>query len=164
MTQETQKKSLLLEELKNRIKHELEQAKSAFDTTRKHATDAELKADGKYDTRSIEAGYLAGAQKKRVDELELELGLLDEVSLTHASDKVSVGSMVSLEHNGQERVYFISSTSGGSMIKVLGEVVLVISAFSPIGSEVIGLEVGDSFEVEVKEGSEPREYQVKKIN
>lgn len=156
-------KSLLLEELKSRIKRELEQAKEAFDTTRKHATDEELKADGKYDTRSIEAGYLAGAQKKRVDELELELGLLDEVNIDHKPDKVSVGSMVSLEHNNQVRLYFISSTSGGSMIKVEGQVVLVISAFSPIGSEVIGLEVEDSFEVEVSEGSPPREYVVKDI-
>lgn len=163
MTKDIADKSLLLEELKTRLKREIEQAKKAFATSRLHATSEELKADGKYDTRSIEAGYLAGAQKKRVDELELELNLLEEVNIEHSPDKVSVGSLVLLKFNEQERLYFISSTSGGSMIKIGNHVVLVISAFSPIGSEVIGLEAGDTFEVEISENSEPREYQVVSI-
>lgn len=154
-------KKTILSHLKDRLVKELQQAKEAYDTTHKHATDSEMKADDKYDTRSIEAGYLAGAQKRRVEELELEIQLIDEVNLEHINDKVAVGSLVSLKHNDQSRKYFISSTSGGSMIKVEDEVVLVISAFSPLGSEVIGLAVGDSFEVEVKE--QLREYEVLEI-
>ena len=33
----------------------------------------DLKAESKWDTRAIEAGYLASAQKKRLKELEMEL-------------------------------------------------------------------------------------------
>lgn len=154
-------KKEILNHLKEQLQNELEKAKSAYDTTHKHATDSEMKADDKYDTRSIEAGYLAGAQKKRVEELELEIQLIDEVNLDHVNDKVAVGSLVTLNFNNQDRRYFISSTSGGSMIKIKDEVVLVISAFSPIGSEVIGLKVGDSFEVEIKE--QQREYEVTEI-
>ena len=101
---------------------------------------------------------MAGAQKKRVDELGLELNLLDEIVLDHSVDAVCVGSLVSMELNGLSRYYFISSTSGGSALSIEGTSILVISAFSPIGSEAIGLKASDSFEVEVAGGK--REYKI----
>ncbi len=149
-------KKTVIDQLKANIQKELDAAKQAYDTSHKHATDQDLKADGKYDTRSIEAGYLAGAQMKRVNELEEEFKLIEEVNIDHKPDMVSVGSLISLRHNGQERFYFISSTSGGTMINVEGQVVLIISAFSPIGTEVLSLKAGESFEVEV--AGKTREY------
>ena len=154
-------KKLIIQDLKSKIQEELDKAKSAFETTRNHASEKELKAEGKYDTRSIEAGYLAGAQKKRVDELELEIQLLDEMNIDHPPEKVSVGSLVEITLNNQNRLYFISSTSGGSLLNIQNNPVLVISAFSPIGSEAIGLEKGDTFEVEA--ANETREYEITQI-
>lgn len=155
-------KKNILNFLKDQLQSEFDQAKAAYDTSRSHANSGEMKSEGKYDTRSIEAGYLAGAQKKRVDELEQELKLLDEIDLTLCPDTVSVGSLVEIEFNEMTRLYFISSTSGGTMMKTNDEIVLVISAFSPIGVEVIGLKIGDSFDVEIK--GEIREYTVKMIS
>ena len=157
----TIKKQAILDELKLRVQKDLTQAKSAFKSTKGHATDSELKSDGKYDTRSIEAGYLAGAQKKRVDELELELGLLDEININHLPSEVSVGSLAEIEFNKMKRLYFISSTSGGTMLEIEGETILVISAFSPIGAAAIGLSVGDTFEVET--ATNTREYTILSI-
>ena len=154
-------KAAVLEYLKDQLQTEFEKAKLAFETSRGHATNQELKSEGKYDTRSIEAGYLAGAQKVRVDELENDIKLLDEIDLTLSSDTVSVGSLVEIEHNNMTRTYFISSTSGGTMIKDGNKVILIISAFSPIGAEVIGLSIGDSFEVEIQ--GNLREYSLKSI-
>lgn len=154
-------KKKILDELKALVQKDLDLAKAAFKTTKHHATEQELKSEGKYDTRSIEAGYLAGAQKKRVDELELEVGLLDEISLDHHPDEVSVGSLVEIELTGVKRLYFISSTSGGTLLNIDNQPILVVSAFSPIGSAAIGLSVGDEFEVE--SASQTREYKVSSI-
>jgi transcription elongation GreA/GreB family factor len=154
-------KESILNFLKEQMQVEYDKAKKAYDTSHQHATSSELKSEGKYDTRSIEAGYLAGAQKKRVLELEQEIKLLDEIDLTLSNQTVSVGSLVKIKLNDLERTYFISSTSGGTMVQHKGEVILVISAFSPIGVEVIGLSAGDSFEIEVQ--GKPREYQVTHI-
>jgi len=154
-------KENILNFLKDQLQSEYDQAKEAYESSHSHATSGELKSEGKYDTRSIEAGYLAGAQKKRVDELEQELKLLDEIDLGLSPDTVSVGSLVEIEFNEMARLYFISSTSGGTMMKTSDGVILVISAFSPIGVEVIGLTTGDSFDVEIK--GESREYTVKAI-
>ena len=154
-------KKAVLEFLKDQLQTEFEKVKHAFETSRGHATSQELKSEGKYDTRSIEAGYLAGAQKVRVDELENDIKLLDEIDLSLPNDTVSVGSLVEIEHNNMTRTYFISSTSGGTMIKDGDKVILIISAFSPIGAEVIGLSAGDSFEVEIQ--GNLREYNLKSI-
>jgi len=156
------KKQNILNFLKEQLQSEFDQAKAAYATSRTHATSGEMKSEGKYDTRSIEAGYLASAQKRRVDELEQELKLLDEIDLSLSPDTVSVGSLVEIEFNEIARLYFISSTSGGTMMETDDGVVLVISAFSPIGVEVIGLGRGDSFDVEIK--GETREYCVKTIS
>lgn len=155
-------KQKILEHLKKNIQQELDKAKNAYQTSHGHATDNELKADGKYDTRAIEAGYLAGAQKKRVEELEQEVKLLDEIDLSHTNDQVSVGSLVGLSYNNLEKKYFISSTSGGSMFNIDGEIILIISAFSPLGVEAIGLKKGDTFEVQVK--NQDREYTITSID
>jgi transcription elongation GreA/GreB family factor len=151
-------KQSIINELKNKITLELQAAQAAYDSVKSYATDQEIKAESKYDTRGIEAGYLAGAQKKRVDELNLELNLLEEISLDHHPDSVAVGSVVQLETNDVTKLYFISSTSGGSVLRFQDQVVLVISAFSPIGSQVIGLQTGDVFDVEVSGGT--RDYKV----
>ena len=48
------------------------------------------------------------------------------------------------------------------MVRHEGDVILVISAFSPIGVEVIGLSIGDTFEVEIQGST--REYTVTAIS
>ncbi len=151
-------KKMIVKELKDSVQKDLDLAGQVFKTTKGHASEQEMKAEGKYDTRSIEAGYLAGAQKKRVDELELEMGLLDEINLDHLPTEVSVGSLVEIEFSNVKRHYFISSTSGGTLLNIDNTPILVVSAFSPIGSAAIGLAVGDEFEVE--SASQTREYKI----
>lgn len=158
MTKSPIEKEKLIEALKEKVQAELSEIKKAFQSSHSLATSSEMKSEGKYDTRSIEAGYIAGAQQKRVQELELELGLLDEININHLPDTVSVGSIVEIKYNDLTRVYFISSTGGGSFLSVEDHTVMVISAFSPIGAEVIGLAKNDEFEVEHK--NESRQYQV----
>ncbi len=122
-----------------------------------------MKSDGKYDTRGIEAGYLAGAQLKRVEELKLEIQMLEELPVKnyHADDVVGVGALVDLEINGTVRSYFIATTAGGTILKLDDKAVLVISVFSPIGDAVLGLSVGDEFELETASGA--RHHKIVKI-
>jgi transcription elongation GreA/GreB family factor len=156
-------KSLIIEELKRRVNAEMAQAKLASDNTASYARDGDVKTDGKYDTRGIEAGYLAGAQEKRVEELKAELQMLEELPVREfaADDEVALGALVGIELNGQTRQYFISSTAGGTMLSVAQTPVLVISVFSSIGDAALGLKVGEEFELETPQGT--RQYCVKSI-
>ena len=154
-------KTKIVDELLTKAKEDLAQAKAAFSTTKEHTCSAELKSEGKYDTRSIESGYLAGAQQVRVNELEQEVELLEKIELDHKNDTISVGSLVEIEFNNLKKLYFISSTSGGTMLRIDGQMILVISALSPIGTSAIGLSSEDNFEVETK--NETREYTINRI-
>lgn len=151
-------KESILKELKDRARSNLAQTKEALTHAKEHATEDEMKSEGKYDTRSIEAGYLASAFQGRKEELEQELALLDEIDLDLLGSDISVGSLVEIELNSQKRLYFISSGTGGTLIEIEKQTILIISAFSPIGAAAIGLQKGDSFELEVSSGV--RDYQI----
>lgn len=157
-------KEILLKELISRATIELEQLEVAAKSNRDFATDQEFKAESKYDTRQLEASYLASAEAKRVEELKLEIQILQDVDL-NASKKlgeISMGALVELSHNKQSRKYFLIPTAGGTLLSVEGEAVVVVSVFSPIGDAMMGLKTGEEFEVETPK--ENRHYQILSVS
>jgi len=153
-------KKLIIEKLIEQLNVELDKAKGAYATSKNLTQDSEFKAESKWDTRSIEAGYLAGAQKVRVDELEMDVKMIEDLGDEKNNKKstIGIGSLVEINLNGNSKKYFIAPTAGGTMINIDGEVLLVISVFSPIGNAVMDLVGGDSFELEM--GGTNREYEV----
>ena len=91
-------KKKIIEELLLKVRTELSALESASKSAKAYVTDGDIKSDGKYDTRGIEAGYLAGAQEKRVEELKLELQMLEEIPIRDFSkgEEVGIGSLVDL--------------------------------------------------------------------
>lgn len=156
----TNLKEQLLQTLVERVKRDLQEASLAALATSAGAKDESMKSDGKYDTRAIEAGQLAGAQLRRVEELKLELQMLEEMPRRSFSgdDEIALGALVDLKHQGQTRRYFLCSTAGGTMLEAGGQAVLVISVFSPIGDAALGLKRHDTFELETP--SNKRLYEV----
>ncbi len=156
-------KKKIVESLIEKLNSELIEVENAARSTRDLATADDLKSEGKYDTRAIEASYLASAQNKRVEEIKLDIQMLEdlEVHVEASAVKLQLGSLGLIRCNGQERLYFISSTSGGSMLMIDSQPVLVISVFSPIGDAALGLGAGENFEVETPK--EIRQYEVLKV-
>lgn len=153
-------KNEIFKQLIAQVSQELAAAEASQATSANYAQDESVKSDGKYDTRGIEAGYLAGAQQKRVEELKLEKQMIEEIPVKEfgLNDEVGLGALVDIEFKGQTRHYFVCSTAGGTMLKVQNKAVLVISVFSPIGDAVMGLKVGEEFELETPQ--ETRHYRV----
>lgn len=142
---------------------DLASAESANQSAQAYKATDDMKSEGKYDTRAIEAGYLAGAQDRRVEELKLEVEMLEDLPVRDflADESISVGALVELTHNDVTRLYFISSTAGGTPLSIDGKPLLVISVFSPIGAAAVNLVVGEQFELETPSGA--REYTVTSI-
>lgn len=140
-------KKIILEKLIENLKNELSEVEGAAKSTRDLVSQDDLKSEGKYDTRAIEASYLASAQLKRVEEIKLDIQMLEEIEL-HKTESLQMGSLALIEYNGNQRYYFLTSASGGSLLNIDGKTVLVISVFSPLGNGALGLVAGESFEVE----------------
>ncbi len=153
-------KKQILDELISRARTELAGLEESAKSNRDFATDPEFKAESKYDTRGLEASYLASAEAKRVEELKLEIQILEEVDVDQSKKlgEISIGALVELEHQNQKRKYFLIPTAGGTIVKVDDEAVLVVSVFSPIGDALMGLKSGDDFDVETPK--ETRNYQI----
>lgn len=153
-------KEKIINELLKRVRTELSGIEESLKSTRELATDQEFKAESKYDTRALEASYLASAELKRVEELKLEIQILEDVDLNASKrmNEISMGALVELSYHQLPRKYFLIPTAGGTMVEVDGETILVVSVFSPIGDALMGLKVGDEFEVETPK--ETRHYKV----
>jgi uncharacterized protein (DUF2345 family) len=63
-------KSALLERIRVELRSQFERLAQAAREAHAAATDPGSKAESKYDTRSLEASYLATGQAKQVEELE----------------------------------------------------------------------------------------------
>lgn len=150
-------KKNILKKLIENLQTELGEVEGAAKSTRDLATQDDLKSEGKYDTRAIEASYLASAQQKRVEEIKIDIQMLEEIEIQN-SKKLQMGSLALIEYKGNERYYFLTSTSGGTMLTVDGQTILVISVFSPLGNGALGLVEGESFEVET-----PKELRTYKV-
>jgi transcription elongation GreA/GreB family factor len=157
-------KDLIKKALIEKVDLELKALEAAAQTTKDYVQDGDLKSDGKYDTRGIEAGYLAGAQMKRLEELKLEKQMLEEIPLGEfsAQDEIGIGALVEIELNGITRKYFLATTAGGTMLNIEGQGILVISVFSPIGDAIVDQKVGDEFELETPQGK--RSYTIVSVS
>ena len=85
---------------------ELEVYFRAAQASRAEATHEQSKPENKYDTRGLEASYLARGQSKQAAEIEAAIADFEklEVRTFGAADGVRVGALVELETCG-ERSY-----------------------------------------------------------
>jgi transcription elongation GreA/GreB family factor len=118
-------------------------AQSAFDA----ATDPDSKAENKYDTRTLEASYVARGQATRLAETEQALSSFRALSAreTRSGNNVTLGSYVVVQaSNGAKSHYFIGPAAGGTEIIIDDIEVVVITSSSPLGQQLMGQQQGAS--------------------
>jgi len=137
-------------------------AKAVLAATHEAATHAESKAENKYDTRGLEAAYLADGQRRRLHEIETALAAYRNLQAGVSSDgRVRVGALLCLDHDGAERWFFLGPDAAGLKLQHDGREILVITARSPLGQGLLGREVGD--EVELRVHGQLQRYEVLQI-
>ena len=128
------------------LKEELETCLTAAKAASSAATDPDSKAENKYDTRSLEASYLARGQALRVAELQETLHAFQTLSLRRfeRDDPINLSALVTLKSEDGESNYFLASAAGGTEIQHAGHEVMVITPASPLGQKLMGKTIGDS--------------------
>ena len=132
----------------DRLQADLVIARDALKASHEAATHAESKAENKYDTRGLEAAYLADGQRRRVHEIETALVAYRNLPVhTQEGEPIRVGALVSLDQEGVARLIFLGPDAAGLRITDEGHEVLVITPRSPLGQALLGRREGDEVEV-----------------
>jgi transcription elongation GreA/GreB family factor len=116
------------------------------------ATHSESKAEDQYDTRGLEASYLAGAQSRRALELEQILNSYRFIDVKSFGPQSPIAATALVElraDNGNCSTYLLMPTGGGMSVDWHGKKVQTITAQSPLGSALVGRKVGDEVSVSV---------------
>ena len=135
-------------------KHALSELESIAERAHNEAIHSENKSDGKYDTRAIEAGYLAGAQLKRTEAARRELAALTQLSDQALNGPIQVGALVRLKGEEIEKKIFLAPTTGGQILDWPEGKIQIVSKASPWGEELLGRQREEEVELESPRGSQ----------
>ncbi len=139
-------KQLLLDRIVAHLAAEVELLTRAALATHAEATAEENKAEDKYDTRSLEASYLAHGQSKAAEETALALAQFQAMQpreFAH-SEPINLGAhLILAAEAGSETHYFLGPRAGGIEVECEGETVVVLTPHSPLGRQLMGKRQGD---------------------
>ena len=138
-------KAILLQIIVDELSAELALQASAANTAREEATDEESRSEDKHDMRGQTAAYLAAGQAKMAAEIGEAIKAFRNLTLHafSAGEPAAIGAVVTLEARGRKMVYFLGPARGGLEVKTNGVAVMVVTAASPLGRELVGRRTGD---------------------
>jgi transcription elongation GreA/GreB family factor len=138
-------KRVIVQKITAKLVGDLEIYFRAAQFSRAEATHESSKAESKYDTRGLEASYLARGQSKQAAELEDAIAEFEKLGAKKFApgDAIAVGALVELEHGGEISIYFIGPRAGGTEILHDKKEILVITPQSPLGEQLLGKKKGD---------------------
>ncbi len=140
-------KLTVVECIRTALRREAASLTAITEMARDEATHGQSRPENQYDTRALEASYLAAGQGKRLEELRLLVAWFEVLDTERVPASVRAGALVSLEEEDGGTTWILVAPSGGMRVQVEGSVVSVISPASSLGSAIAGLAVGDAAEV-----------------
>ena len=138
-------KRAIIKKITAKLTGELEVYFRAAQFARAEATHEQNKAENKYDTRGLEASYLAHGQSRQAAEIEAAIVEFEKLSARAFAegDAIGIGALISLEVGGEQMFYFLGPRAGGTEVIHDRKEILVITPQSPLGEQLTGRKQGD---------------------
>ena len=150
-------KRVIIKKIIARLAEELAVYLRAAQFARAEATHEQNKAENKYDTRGLEASYLARGQSQQAAELDAAIIEFEKLNVKNfaAGAAIAVGALVELEMGGEKNFYFLGPRAGGTEIIHDKNEILVITPQSPLGEQLAGKKSGDAFALKLGKETRP---------
>lgn len=141
------KKQALVRKIIAALQEELVRFAKAARASHAEATDPQSKAEHKYDTRGLEAAYLAGGQARKVAELEETIEMFQKLKVIEFAEGAAIdyGALVQVEMRGGASWFFVAPKAGGLEVTHDKEEITVITPQSPLGEQLFEKKQGDKF-------------------
>jgi transcription elongation GreA/GreB family factor len=153
-------KRKLIEHIRSEVEKDVETLTASAKATIEAATGEESKAENQYDTRGLEASYLARGQAKRISDIKEFLVVLKHVVLKDfgPDDKIAGSALIEVESNGKTSHLLMMTHGGGVTVTFEGKKIQIVTPSSPLGEALLDLVEGDVAVVE--QGDSVREYEI----
>jgi transcription elongation GreA/GreB family factor len=137
-------KALLIKQITASLSESLRILEKAARASHAEATHESSKAESKYDTRGLEAAYLAGGQARQAKEIMDSIKLYQTLPTRDfdATEAIDLTALVDLASDGRRSLYFIGPKNGGLEIEHQRKEITVITPQSPLGQNLMGKKAG----------------------
>lgn len=141
------RKDELMETVRNELRSRLERLQRAAAEARAAATDPGSKAESKYDTRSLEASYLASGQARQAQDLVDSLRILETYQPEDfdMDSAVDAGALVEVDLAGEASYFLLVPAGGGLSVDHDGREITLLSPASALYQKLTGKRIGDTF-------------------
>jgi transcription elongation GreA/GreB family factor len=158
------KKAQLVKQIITSLTESLGLLEKAARASHEEATHESSKAESKYDTRGLEAAYLAGGQARQAKEILSAIEAYEALVIRDfaPSEPVDLTALVELDADGTRSTYFIGPKSGGLEIEHRRREIMVITPQSPLGQILMGRKAGQRWMAKL--GGSNVKYQIVSVS
>src|SRR5579871_6802112 len=127
-------KARLIKEIAGALRRSLGVLDKAARASHAEATHESSRAENKYDTRGLEASYLAAGQARQARETLAAIKLYDAMAPKYfgRGEPVDLGALVQITMDRARSYYFIGPSGGGLEVVLDDEEITVITPSSPL--------------------------------
>jgi hypothetical protein len=145
------KKAHLLRQIVASLTESLGVLERAARASHEEATHESNKAESKYDTRGLEAAYLAGGQARQAKEILDSITVYEALAIKDFApgEPIDLTALVELDTDGIRSTYFIAPKNGGLEIEHQRKEIMVITPQSPLGQNLMGRNAGQRWTAKI---------------
>lgn len=136
-------KHKLIEQVIAKLESDLAGLKKAAAETHAITSHDENKQEGKYDTRSIEASYLADAQTSQALTIQESILKIRNITLIDEPETAILGSIVILSSDHQDHQFLLLPAGGGITLEYENQPLTTVTPDSPIGKSIIATSIAE---------------------
>lgn len=142
------RKADLMETVRAELGDRLNRLQRAASEAHAAATDPGSKAESKYDTRSLEASYLASGQARQVRDLTESLRILGSWTPPEfeMEDAIEAGALVEVDVAGDVSLFLLVPAGGGMSVEHDGQEITLLSPASALYQKLTGMRAGESLD------------------
>lgn len=144
-------KARLIKQIIDALADSLDLLQKAARASHAEATHESSKAESKYDTRGLEAAYLAGGQARQAKEIVDSIKIYEALPVRNFApgEAVDLTALVEVEAGGVRALYFIGPRNGGLEIQHGRKEITVITPQSPLGQNLMEKKVGQQWSAQL---------------
>jgi hypothetical protein len=137
-------KSEILDAVLRSLRADFENRLRVSKKTREQGNNSESRAEGKYDTLSIEENYLADGLAKQAESASQAITLIEKMQLRAFADNdpIDLSALIEIQFAHATEWFFLAPVAGGTEVTCARTTVTVITHESPLGKQLLGSHAG----------------------